>query len=89
MEGYKISLVEIPSQNSSPRPVSKKEEERMIEHEEIEEILKQTRAICKLNFHSPEEIFTTSTSNKFEEFKLPCRVQRFQNGRFISFERVL
>ena len=27
------------------------------------------------------------TSNKFEEPKLLCRVQSFQNGKFISFER--
>ena len=49
---------------------------------------KRTRAICKLNFHSPEEIFRILTSNKFEETKLLCQMQPFQNGRFISLERV-
>ena len=29
--------------------------------------LKQTRAIYKSNFYSPEEIFRISTSNKFKE----------------------
>lgn len=64
VEGYKISLVEIISQNFSSPQVSKKEEEELIMQDEIKEILKkndsfsgkQTRAICKLNFHSSKEI---------------------------------
>ena len=48
---------------------------------------KRTRAICKLNFHSLKEIFRISTSNKFEEPKLLCLVQTFQNGRYTSIER--
>ena len=55
MEGYKISLVEIPSQNSSPRPVSKKEEERMIEHEEIEEILNELEQFVSSIFIAPKK----------------------------------
>lgn len=35
---------------------------------------KQTRAICKLSFYSPEEIFKILTSNRFEEPKLLFRV---------------
>ena len=84
VEGYKILLVEIPSQNSSPPPVSMNEEEKMIVQEEVEEMQEKkaiapvkTRAICKNNFHSPEEIYRISISNKFEESKLLCRVKPF------------
>ena len=35
----------------------------------------------------PKEIFRIATSNKFEEPKLLCRVQPFQNRRFISFRK--
>ena len=87
VEGYKIPLVEIPSQNSSPPPVLMKEEEKMTIQEEREEKLKEkTKAqcktsigICKLSFHSTEEIFRISTNNNFEEPKLLCQVQPFQN----------
>ena len=41
MEGYKISLAEIPSQNCSPPQVLKKEEEKLIVQDEIKEILKK------------------------------------------------
>ena len=41
MEGYKISLVEIISQNFSSPQVSKKEEEELIVQDEIKEILKK------------------------------------------------
>lgn len=44
MEGYKISLVEIISQNFSSPQVSKKEEEELIVQDEIKEILKKTIA---------------------------------------------
>ena len=84
VEGYKILLVEIPSQNSSPPPVSMNEEEKMIVKEKVEEMQEKkaiapvkTRAICKNYFHSPEEIYRISISNKFEESKLLCRVKPF------------
>ena len=50
VEGYKIDLLEIPSQNSSPLLVSMKEEKNMIVQEEIEEVLKKKSMIRKLSY---------------------------------------
>ena len=49
VEGYKIHLLEIPSQNSSPLLVSMKEEKNMIVQEEIEEVLKKKSIVPVLN----------------------------------------
>ena len=49
VEGYKIDLLEIPSQNSSPLLVSMKEEKNMIVQEEIEEVLKKKSIVPVLN----------------------------------------
>ena len=49
VEGYKIDLLEIPSQNSSPLLVSLKEEKNMIVQEEIEEVLKKKSVVPVLN----------------------------------------
>ena len=48
---------------------------------------KRARANYKLNFHSLDEIFKMSTSNKFKEPQLLCQVQPFQSGRFTCSER--
>ena len=46
-----------------------------------------TRTISELNLCSAKENVRFSTSNKLEKPKFVCRIQPFQNGRLISFER--
>ena len=83
--GYKIPLLEIQSQNSSPHPVSINEEEKM-----IGEMLKKTAIATVQNkpeqFVSSIFIFPNKSSGFRPGYQLLWEVQPFQNGRFISSE---
>ena len=83
--GYKIPLLEIQSQNSSPHPVSINEEEKM-----IGEMLKKTAIATVQNkpeqFVSSIFIIPNKSSGFRPGFRLLWEVQPFQNGRFISSE---